>query len=74
MSLHRFVGGILQERVAPLTAAGAVRRRRIRELAEREGTGDEFCLDQAKRLETWRRRLKTVLRVLTVMLGSRTKR
>jgi hypothetical protein len=69
LSLRKLVRGALQERVAPLAAAGADRLRRLRELAEQDGMGDGFYLDRARQLEIWRRRLKTVLPVLTTLLG-----
>ena len=42
---------------------------RLRELADQEnGTGKHY-LDRVKQLESWRRRLKTVLPVLGALLG-----
>lgn len=67
LSLRRLVSGVLRERIAPMAATGADRLTRLRELAQQEG--DVFCLDRAKQLNTWRRRLKTVLPVLNALLG-----
>ena len=69
LSLRKLVSGVLGERVMPLAAAGAGRLARLRELAEREGEGSDFYLNRVKQLETWRRRLTTVLPVLSVLLG-----
>ena len=69
LSLRKLMSGVLQERVTPLATAGADRLKRLRALAERDGEGNFFYLDRVKQLETWRRRLKTVLPMLTVLLG-----
>ncbi len=74
LSLRRLVSGILQERVAPMAATGVDRIRRLRELAEYEARGSVFYVDQAKRLETWRRRLKAVLPILEVLHGPKPKK
>ncbi|MDD3179545.1 MAG: hypothetical protein PHQ04_04255 [Opitutaceae bacterium] len=42
---------------------------RLRKLAVQDGTANVFCLDRVEQIETWRRRLKTVLPVLTTLLG-----
>lgn len=70
LSLRRLVSGILQERIAPMAATSTERLARLRMLAE-QGAGNNFYLDRAKRLNTWRRRLKTVLPVLHALLGSK---
>ena len=69
LSLRRLVSGVLQERIAPLAATSAERLERLRKLAEQDGREDDFYLDRAKQLSTWRRRLKTVLPVLGALLG-----
>jgi len=69
LSLRKLIGGVLSERIAPLATTGMERLNRLRELAEQDGEGSDFYLDRAKRLNTWRRRLKTVLPVLTVLLS-----
>jgi DNA-binding transcriptional regulator GbsR (MarR family) len=74
LSLRQLVSGVFRERVAPLAVAGADRIARLRELAEREVEGSEFCLDRVKQLETWRRRLRTILPVLTTLLGPKKKK
>jgi len=73
LSLRKLVSGILRERVAPLAVAGGDRLRRLRALAEQAPAGNDFLLDRAVQLEKWRRRLKTVLPVLSVMLGPRSR-
>ncbi|MDD3179548.1 MAG: hypothetical protein PHQ04_04270 [Opitutaceae bacterium] len=69
LSLRQLVSGVLRERIAPMAAAGDERLARLRKLAEQDGSADEFYLDRVEQLETWRRRLKTVLPVLTTLLG-----
>jgi hypothetical protein len=71
LSLRKLVGGVLQERVAPLAATGTDRLTRLRELVKQSGKNQIFCLNRIKQLETWQRRLKTVLPVLGMMLGSK---
>jgi len=71
LSLRRLVSGVLKERIAPMAATGANRLTRLRELAEVLGDEKGFYLDRAKQLNTWRRRLKTVLPVLSALLGPR---
>ena len=74
LSLRRLVSGVLQERVTPLAAAGADRIARLRALAEEDGEGNDFYLDRAKQLNAWRRRLKTVLPMLSMLLGPKSKK
>ena len=74
LSLRQLMSGVLHERVAPLAATAADRVTRLRELAERENGSKDFYLERVRQLETWRRRLKTVLPVLTTLLGPKKKR
>jgi len=67
LSLRKLLSGVLRERLAPLAATGTGRLARLRALAEQEG-GD-FYLGRVKQLETWRRRSKAVLPVLSALLG-----
>jgi hypothetical protein len=46
---------------------------RLRTLAERDETAEDFCLNRVKQLNTWRR-LKTVLPMLGVLLGPKSKK
>jgi DNA-binding transcriptional ArsR family regulator len=71
LSLRKLVSGVLQERVAPLAATVADRLIRLRGLVKPNGKGQNFYLGRIKQLETWQRRLKTVLPVLGLMLGSK---
>ena len=73
LSLRKLVGGILRERVEPLAATGAERLTRLCKLAERDERGDNFYLDRAKQLSTWRRRLRIVLPLLGTLLGPKTR-
>ena len=81
----RRLRGVLQERISPLAAAGADRLARLRELAEQDGEGSDFCLDRVKQLENllcppkpWRRlgrrRLRTVVPVFSALLGPKGKK
>jgi len=74
LGLRRLVNGVLQERVTPLATTGGNRLSHLRELAERDGEGSDFFLDRVKQLDTWRRRLKTVLPVLSMLLGPKSRR
>lgn len=69
LGLRRLMSGILQERVAPLAATGVDRLAKLQELAEQDGEDGDFYLDRVRQLETWRRRLKTVLPILSALLG-----
>jgi len=73
LSLRQLVSGILRERIAPMAAAGGDRLKRMREIVEDDSRANEFCLDRVEQLETWRRRLKTVLPILTTLLGPKRK-
>jgi hypothetical protein len=74
LGLRRLVSGVLRERVLPLAAAETDRLGRLRELAKSNGEASDFYLDRVKQLEFWRRRLKIVVPVLTVMLGPKNKK
>jgi HTH-type transcriptional regulator, glycine betaine synthesis regulator len=74
LSLRKLLSGVLRERIVPLTATGKDRLVRLRAVAEQQGEAGVFCLDRVEQLETWRRRLKTVLPVLTALLGPKTKK
>jgi hypothetical protein len=69
LRLRSLMSGILRERVAPLTAAGTDQLARLREFAADAGDGSDFYLYRVKQLETWRRRLRTILPVLSALLG-----
>lgn len=69
LSLRRLVSGVLRERIAPMAANGADRLKRLGDLANQVSEDDDFYVDRVKQLNTWRRRLKTVLPVLTTLLG-----
>jgi hypothetical protein len=74
LGLRRLLSGILQERVMPLATARVDRLTRLRELAEQDGEAGDFYLGRVKQLETWRRRLKTVLPVLSALLGPKSRK
>jgi len=74
LSLRKLLSGVLRERLAPLATTSSCRLVRLRELAGQVTTGEKFYLDRAKQLDTWRRRLKAILPVLSALLGSPSKK
>jgi len=67
-----FLGG--REQVAPLASTSEARLARLQALAtEADGAGGEFFSDRADQLNTWRKRLKTVLPALNLLLGSKSR-
>jgi DNA-binding transcriptional regulator GbsR (MarR family) len=74
LSLRQLVSGVLRERVMPLATTGADRLKNLRQLAEQAPESADFYLDRVKQLETWRRRLNTVLPVLSALLGPKKKK
>lgn len=69
LRLRKLMSGILRERIAPLAADGRERVVALKELATSADGNSGFYLGRVRQLETWRRRLKTVLPLLNVMLG-----
>ena len=69
LSLRKLMGGILRERVAPLAALDRDSMERLRKLAKQVGKENEFYLDRAEQLNTWRKQLVTVLPLLKTLLG-----
>jgi hypothetical protein len=69
LSLRKLVAGVLRERVTPFATASTERLARLRELADQDTGTEKHYLDRVKQLESWRRRLKTVLPVLGALLG-----
>jgi hypothetical protein len=69
LSLRKLVAGVLRERVTPFATASTERLGRLRELADQDAGMEKHYLDRVKQLESWRRRLKTVLPVLGALLG-----
>jgi hypothetical protein len=74
LSLRRLVAGVLRERVTPFATTGANRLARLRELARPSDYTEKNYLDRVKQLESWRRRLKTVLPVLGALLGPKSRK
>jgi len=74
LSLRQLVSGVLRERVMPMATTGTDRLKRLRQLAEQTPQEADFYLDRVKQLETWRRRLNTVLPVLSTLLGPKKKK
>ncbi len=71
LSLRELVSGVLREQVAPLATTGAERLARLCSLAECDPGANNFYLERAKQLDWWRRRINTVLPVLSALLGSK---
>ena len=71
LGLRKLIGGVLREQVAPLAASSDARLTRLQALAI-EADGDFFS-DRADQLNTWRKRLKTVLPALNLLLGSKSR-
>ena len=74
LGLRKLIGGVLREQVAPLASSSEVRLARLQAIAtEADGAGGEFFSDRADQLNTWRKRLKTVLPALNLLLGSKSR-
>ena len=74
LSLRQLVSGVLRERVMPMATTGNDRLKRLRQLAQESPENADFYLDRVKQLETWRRRLNTVLPVLSTLLGPKNRK
>lgn len=74
LSLRQLINGVLRERVAPLTVTGNERVSRLREFAEDSSGDRNFYLSRVKQLDVWRRRLRTILPLLTGLLGPQKRR
>jgi hypothetical protein len=74
LSLRQLVTGVLRERIAPMATIGTDRLKRLKDLAEASPANTKFYLGRARQLETWRKRFKTVLPLLTVLLGPKKKK
>ena len=70
VSLRKLLRGMLNERISPLAGRSTERLGRLRELAD-QAAGDErkFRLGRTHQLETWRRRLKAAVPVVSALLG-----
>ena len=72
LGLRKLIGGVLREQVAPLASTSDERLKRMTGLAmATDGGSSDFYLDRAEQLNTWRKRLKTVLPALSLLLGSK---
>ena len=69
LSLRKLVSGVLQERIVPMATVGTDHFARLRRLAEDDQERSIFLLDRVKQLEIWRKRLRTVLPVLSALFG-----
>ena len=70
LGLRKLIGGVLREQVAPLASTSDERLKRMTGLAmATDGDTSDFYLDRADQLNTWRKRLKTVLPALILLLG-----
>lgn len=73
LSLWRLISGVLREKIAPIGLSGTEQLKRLRQLAEMEPKNGRFYLSRIKQLETWRRRMNTVLPLLAALLGPKKK-
>ena len=74
LGLRTLIGGVLREQVAPLASTSEARLARLQAIAtEADGPDGEFFSDRADQLNTWRKRLKTVLPALNLLLGSKSR-
>lgn len=69
LSLRKLVSGVLQERIVPMATVGTDHIVRLRRLAEEDQGGNIFLSDRVRQLETWRKRFKTALPVLSALFG-----
>ena len=74
LGLRKLVSGVLQERIAPIAAAGADHFLRLQRMAEDEGKNNVFLVERVEQLETWRKRFRTVLPVINALLGSKNRK
>ncbi len=69
LSLRKLVSGIMQERIVPMAEGGADRYERFRRIAAESGKQDSFLIERVDQLETWRKRFRTVLPILSALFG-----
>jgi HTH-type transcriptional regulator, glycine betaine synthesis regulator len=69
LSLRQLVTGILRERIAPIAGAGADRLKHLKQLAVQSPAHAAFYLQRVSQLTTWSKRFKTVLPLLSALLG-----
>ena len=69
LGLRKLVSGVLHERIAPMAAAGEDSFVRLRRLAEADESRNFFLSERVKQLETWRKRYRTILPVLSALFG-----
>ena len=69
LSLRKLVSGVLQERIVPMTTTGSDHFARLRLLAEEGGKQNSFLIERVEQLETWRKRFRTVLPILSALFG-----
>jgi hypothetical protein len=74
LALRRLVSGVLHKRMVPLAMSEENRLVRMRLIAERNLTANEFFMERVAQLETWRHMLKIVLPVLAALLGPRSQK
>lgn len=69
LSLRKLVSGVLQERIVPMTTTGSDHFARLRLLAEEGGKRNNFLIERVEQLETWRKRFRSVLPILSALFG-----
>ena len=69
LSLRKLVNRVLLKRIAPMAAVGEAGFVRLRQLAKVDQSQNVFLVERVKQLETWRKRFRTALPVLSALFG-----
>jgi len=69
LSLRKLVSGVLQGRIVPMTMTGSDHFTRLRLLAEKADKQNGFLVERVEQLETWRKRFRRVLPILSTLFG-----
>lgn len=70
LGLRRLASGLINEKIQPLTKETKDALTRLKQHADgARGGQNEFQMERIKQLETWHRRLRAVLPVLSALLG-----
>ncbi len=75
LGLRRLASGLIKEKIQPLTMETKDALTRLKQHADgARGGQNEFQMERIKQLETWRRRLRAVLPVLSALLGPKNRK
>ena len=69
LSLRKLVSGVLQERIVPMTTTESDHFARLRQIAGEAGRQNIFLVERVEQLETWQKRFRTVLPILSALFG-----